>query len=656
MTTLAISPDPPAEHDASDAAPRSIPARRPGASRVEEMFLIDRFFTLDLSMLPPFVHRGTFCSNLTAVDPMLRFAVCAGGALLSGQPVVDTSIAMWYFDQARSLADKGLEAPSLERLQAHIILTVLVETVYILITLQALLLKLDVDPDNLPLEMRAGMSWVEMETRRRCWWVLYMGERAHTIQVKHTPFISKNLNAVKPLCRDDIWFSCAPTDSLAQEAKNSRVSDNIQSLLAIIMETLCSIMLVSQRSATDKQTESEILSAELALDKELLYFAGEIPARFAFPSSKIELLEAFSTPRSDWSRRFGLFFTVRASIAILTRRRALCYLLAVAIRKLKASHSHLADPFSVLSPDIAAHAAAVDVEAYLAPAYTSAFHRTIASSAEAAETIAVLAAVPFDPFNIARGSFYHVLETALVMVMFEKSASAFGPLVDTPTNRESTPPTIAAIATGAVPALSQAQAWLGILSSFLHDVGAIRYVSGSMAALLDSAGALEKDTFLVEILKPRPSTAASLHDTNRIAAAHGGGALPLPHPVPAWSRRIQAFAERLKDYFHKLHLIQAILECCVVGQDSAALGGSSSATTVPDLLTPPTSLASLSMTALSSSSSSAAGSAVFSDLSPSDPAVANASAAGVDPAAASSAEDAAHTAKLVAEWLELHPD
>ncbi|KAJ1562974.1 trifunctional histidinol dehydrogenase, partial [Cladochytrium tenue] len=144
---------------------------------------------------------------------------------------------------------------------------------------------------------------------------------------------------------------------------------------------------------------------------------------------------------------------------------------------------------------------------------------------------------------------------------------------------------------------------------------------------------------MVSVIKllsdPRPSTAVSLHDTNRISAAHGGGAVPLPHPVPAWSCRIQAFAERLKDYFHKLHLILAILEGCVVGQDSAA--------TVPDLLTPPTSLASLSMTALSSSSSSSssssAGSAVFSDLSPADPAVANAFAAGVDPAAASMPRD-----------------
>ncbi|KAJ1549288.1 hypothetical protein HK405_006305 [Cladochytrium tenue] len=595
MTNLAISPDPPVEHDASDVASGSIPAHRPGTSRTEEMFLIDRFFTLDLSMLPHFIHRGTFCSNLTAADPMLRFAVCAGGALLSGQPVVDTSVAMWYFDQARSLADKGLEAPSLERLQALIILMVLVETLddrpgawqrLGAASSMALLLKLDVDPDNLPLEIKA-------------------------------------------------------------DAKNSRISDNIQSLLAIMIETLCSIMLVSQRSAADKQTESEILSAELALDKELLYFAGEIPARFLFPSSKTELLEATSTPRSGWSARLRLFFNVRASIAILTRRRALCYLLAVAILKLKATHHHLADPLSVLSPELAAHAAAVDVEAYLAPAYTSAFHRAIGSSAEAAETIAVLAAVPFDPFNISRGTFYYILETALVMVMFEKSASAFGPLADTSTNCESAPTTAAAIATGAVPTLSQAQAWLGVLSSFLHDVGALRKVSEAMAVLLDSAGALEKEAFLVEILKPRPSTAVSLHDTNRISAAHGDAV-----PVPAWSHRIRAFAERLKDYYHKLHLIQTVLECCVVGPDSGALGGSSSGSAVPDLATPPTSLPSQSLTVLSST---LAGSTVFSDLGPAVPA-ADAAAAGVDPTAASSAEDAAHTAKLVAEWLELHSD
>ncbi|KAJ1563173.1 hypothetical protein HK405_010819 [Cladochytrium tenue] len=106
--------------------------QRPGALPDEERELTEAFFSPQ-NILPRIVHRKSYLAAMRFADPLLRMAVCAGGATLAvradGVPAAATARtedgdrAAWYYAAARAMVSDAVEVPTLERLQAIAIIS-----------------------------------------------------------------------------------------------------------------------------------------------------------------------------------------------------------------------------------------------------------------------------------------------------------------------------------------------------------------------------------------------------------------------------------------------------------------------------------------------------------------------------------------------------
>ncbi|KAJ1567439.1 hypothetical protein HK405_005971, partial [Cladochytrium tenue] len=565
--------------------------RRPGAPRAEEQLLLSEFLSASQAGTPAVVHRRSFAFKLATahdnagigVDPALRLVACAAGAFFSARtPPIGTHDALWYYRQARARCELAIEEPTLERLQAQIIMMYLLEIFgdktgawqrLGVAVHMALYLKLDVDPDNLPGEMSSGMTWVEKETRRRCWWTCYMMERTLGTMGGQIPFLKDNSNTVKPLCSDELWFS--PDDPAALEneyARGSKIADNLLTLVAVQFDLYSeALRLATHRPGGGGSGdgvvgdgmvgpavgggggEAERLAAEAALDKRQLYFAAEVPSQFALatsPAAVFALLHP-GARHTDWPTRLMLFALVRAAVVVNARRRALRYVLAAsaaraaaaavesaaaAVRAAAAAASALAtSPEKAVAATAAASTAAAASErlgelaartaAFLAPAYRSAYHRGLAAAAEVAAVVTALARLPMNPLDLPRGVLFMFLQAALALCAAENAAEALG--VDDSDGPgvngdggDFGGPTPAEVAGGASPPVARVRAWLDEVSAFLRDVGHLRFVAEALGALLVRVRALDS-SLLGEMLAPGTTfRGVSLHDRVRRPRPH----------------------------------------------------------------------------------------------------------------------------------------
>ncbi|KAJ1552638.1 hypothetical protein HK405_010566 [Cladochytrium tenue] len=106
--------------------------QRPGAPPDEERELAEAFFS-PRNFLPRIVHHRSYLAAMRFADPLLRMAVCAGGAAQAaradGVPAAATARtedgdrAAWYYSAARAMVADAVEVPTLERLQAIAIIS-----------------------------------------------------------------------------------------------------------------------------------------------------------------------------------------------------------------------------------------------------------------------------------------------------------------------------------------------------------------------------------------------------------------------------------------------------------------------------------------------------------------------------------------------------
>ncbi|KAJ1555363.1 hypothetical protein HK405_002297 [Cladochytrium tenue] len=68
-------------------------------------------------------------------------------------------------------------------------------------------LGLNVDPDELPLVIQNSMSWIEKETRRRCWWISVLADFDLSFFAGRTSHAWDIKSSVQPYCDSDAWQS-----------------------------------------------------------------------------------------------------------------------------------------------------------------------------------------------------------------------------------------------------------------------------------------------------------------------------------------------------------------------------------------------------------------------------------------------------------------
>ncbi|KAJ3218600.1 hypothetical protein HDU67_004904 [Dinochytrium kinnereticum] len=184
-----------------------------GLGDMQEKALIGAFFQGSHALPLGLIHRKSYEGSVERQLPMLRYAVCAMGSYLTATPE-SQSASLWYYYKARSLASSTCsEFPCIETIQALSILSCCsaargkMSAAWMMLgmaTRMSLLLKLDVDPDDLPPEEGASLTWIEKETRRRCWWSSYITDRMVAVLTNRSPHLRESYTVRNPR-PESIW-------------------------------------------------------------------------------------------------------------------------------------------------------------------------------------------------------------------------------------------------------------------------------------------------------------------------------------------------------------------------------------------------------------------------------------------------------------------
>jgi hypothetical protein len=82
--------------------------------------LVDAFFTVENMMIVPFIHKWSFLASFETQSPLVLFSVCAFGAKY--HPTLKHTQTR-YYDHARNLLHEAVENPTVDAIQAHLLLT-----------------------------------------------------------------------------------------------------------------------------------------------------------------------------------------------------------------------------------------------------------------------------------------------------------------------------------------------------------------------------------------------------------------------------------------------------------------------------------------------------------------------------------------------------
>ncbi|KAI8825925.1 fungal-specific transcription factor domain-containing protein [Fimicolochytrium jonesii] len=172
--------------------------------------LLDLYFRYSSCMIPyPVIHPGTLRKNMANTPPMLLYAIYANTCPYSTDTKTRNTVNAFY-RRARSLILANLENPSIVVLQClHLLSTASIikgslDTAWTLMSMacrMAHYLHLDQDPEEL-----GYTDWVEIETRRRLWWAIYVMDAIRSsAQMRSSYFQRRKAYTVKSPCSEGRW-------------------------------------------------------------------------------------------------------------------------------------------------------------------------------------------------------------------------------------------------------------------------------------------------------------------------------------------------------------------------------------------------------------------------------------------------------------------
>ncbi|KAJ1567752.1 hypothetical protein HK405_004892, partial [Cladochytrium tenue] len=392
------------------------PLRRPGASQYEERVLVEEYFRIDIIYLS-YVHKRSFILGMDKALPFLKMAILAAGAMIPPKKLLPKKEGMWYYDTACKMYQEAIEYPSLECLQGLLILVMVSAATgnkigaWQRLSLAAdmvRLLRLDVDPDDLPPEEFTPKSWVEVETRRRCWWSCYLVDRAFSYMSFRPTLFEKDLNSVKPVCNEDMWIS--PKDPSTFEevfALGPSLENNIAMYNIRVFEVFFSVNEVSKVAmGVSKMEEDELLRREDAVEAELAELLEILPECYQFTIERERAFELVSDP--GWHRRFSLFCCMHGARSLLLRRRTL-----IAIRILSSSAlAQNGGSGGRISPST--------IDTDLLRPYVSGLFKCLSSALAMARAIAILQSVNAVLYSLPYLLLYFSMQGAVTLVLLDK--------------------------------------------------------------------------------------------------------------------------------------------------------------------------------------------------------------------------------------------
>ncbi|KAJ3169313.1 hypothetical protein HK101_011497 [Irineochytrium annulatum] len=227
---VTIKPEPPSQPTGPAVAAGSPPfTSADEAADPNPLELATSFFDGEMAHFPlNMVHAHTFLTHMddpAVISPILRFAVLGCGARMAkdrDDVMMERSENM--FMRCRGLIHRYIDEPTMQALQAVLILCLCsaatnrqsAASMYLgIVTTMALILKLDVDPDDLP---NPPSGFVAKETHRRTWWALYSFDRMVSGVTQRPPILHEiSPDAVKFPADDVLWESRTDLTTLPPE-------------------------------------------------------------------------------------------------------------------------------------------------------------------------------------------------------------------------------------------------------------------------------------------------------------------------------------------------------------------------------------------------------------------------------------------------------
>ncbi|KAI9335826.1 fungal-specific transcription factor domain-containing protein [Zopfochytrium polystomum] len=242
----------------SPAVSTRLPAR-PGADPSEQEILAEACFNRSSSFIQ-IVHRKTYLASRKQLPALLQAAVCAMGASDPTLKALPKQVLLYYYAFARARALEWSESPSLECLQALLLLAQLsfhlgktsaARMLFGFACRLIELLRIDVDPDDLPFPLTP----IEKEVRRRCWYACYLCERFTSVSSNRPEYLTNRTDSVKAMCPDDVWLSLDPLAGMKILPQPS--SPHIDAFLSVLDIHLDVIKACTAKSAFAPSAETK---------------------------------------------------------------------------------------------------------------------------------------------------------------------------------------------------------------------------------------------------------------------------------------------------------------------------------------------------------------------------------------------------------------
>ncbi|KAJ3324187.1 hypothetical protein HDU76_013460 [Blyttiomyces sp. JEL0837] len=173
------------------------------------------------------VHKGTFLFRPETISPFLRLCILGCGARLSPENDVNPEFMIRserLFKIARSYLSSYIDEPHIHAVQGLLTMVMCsaatnrnsAANMYLgMLTRMALILELNIDPDDYEKIHNVQLPWYEKESRRRTWWAVFSLDRSIAGIANQPPLLkSYSDQAVKDPANDDLWESLQPVDSI----------------------------------------------------------------------------------------------------------------------------------------------------------------------------------------------------------------------------------------------------------------------------------------------------------------------------------------------------------------------------------------------------------------------------------------------------------
>ncbi|KAI9356315.1 hypothetical protein DFJ73DRAFT_241472 [Zopfochytrium polystomum] len=277
------------------------------------------------------LHKRTYLRSYKYAPAYLRLAVCAAGANVPFNSALSEKDSLWYIRQVIPMLAVAVRQPRLECVQALVILSLTAsyvgeESAALAhaegAARMALTLGLNIDPDDSGSLFH--LSWLEKESRRRCFWYSFIGDQVRQAVTSCESILSMSTSSVKPVGPESVWTSLGLPESLKEEFESRRsVEDNPIHWMVQLLEILHRVQMISRSVEHDDiEDDSSLRLTEEMLEADLSRWCNTIPTSFWHKSE--ELLSG-KTEEEGFSSQTppAVSFVFHGCMCLLMRRRSM---------------------------------------------------------------------------------------------------------------------------------------------------------------------------------------------------------------------------------------------------------------------------------------------------------------------------------------------